>query len=654
MGVKVRPAALEAVRQRVNRWSGHPAAGPVMQCLCALGGGVALAGAAAGNILLPLPLALSTALGLGLPSFAAYAGGCLGYALFWGVDAGLEPMAAGLLAEACLCIFGDQLSQDNRWFGPGVAALFTLLVGFLFLLEQRFAPAAVWRLALRTLAASGGCILFRQALEGAQPPRWVLLAALCNGLAAISLGGFSLGMVAAAILCAAALYTPSALSMAALGGLALELQGTGGATAILVLAALAARERALWLLRGGLWLGTILLGILLTGAGPQLLAAALVGLPLSRLFPAARFFEAPRRTPAAENQRLEVAANLLARLGQCLSVVRPLEPDPETAAMFDKTADQVCRLCGQFDLCWGQRLRETCAALDQAAPAMTARGKAVPEDLPAAFTGQCRHLEGFLSSINRTLDEQSCRRQYRYRLRESRAALVCQYQALAQALSRRDEAADEAPRFTPELCCRSAGKRGAPLSGDQTASFQQGRWYYLLLCDGMGAGRAARAEAGAAITLLRQLLLAGAVPQEALNMLNSVYLLRDDGAFATVDLLKVDLVSGQASLYKWGAAPSYLKRKGQVEKIGTASPPPGIGVGEAHHPEEAKLSLAKGELLVLMSDGAGGEAAERFIRQYNGKTPKELASGILSCSEAQSGEDDRTTAVLALRRNLSL
>ena len=121
-----------------------------------------------------------------------------------------------------------------------------------------------------------------------------------------------------------------------------------------------------------------------------------------------------------------------------------------------------------------------------------------------------------------------------------------------------------------------------------------------------------------------------------------------------MDLLQADLTSGQASLYKWGGAPSYLKRKNQVEKIGTASPPPGIGVGEAHHPEEAKLSLAKGELLVLMSDGAGGEAAERMIRQYSGHAPQELASGILSCSEAQSGEDDRTAAVLALRRNLSL
>ena len=127
MGVKARPAAVEAIRQRVNQVSGHPAMGQVLKCLGAMAAGAVLAGAAVGGVLLPLPLALAAALGLGLESFAAYAGGCLGYAVLWGLDAGLEPMAAGLLAEACLCIFGDQLSRDNRWFAPGAATLFTIL-----------------------------------------------------------------------------------------------------------------------------------------------------------------------------------------------------------------------------------------------------------------------------------------------------------------------------------------------------------------------------------------------------------------------------------------------------------------------------------------------------------------------------------------------
>lgn len=285
---------------------------------------------------------------------------------------------------------------------------------------------------------------------------------------------------------------------------------------------------------------------------------------------------------------------------------------------------------------------------------MEARGKALPEDLPPAFWDRCRHGEGLLAAINRELDDRSCRRLARRRLAECRAVVFRQYQALARALARPPEATEEAARFAPTLCCRSLGRGGAPLSGDQTASFRRGPWYYVLLCDGMGSGRAARAEAGTAVAVLRLLLQAGVEAAEALELLNGLYILRDDGAFATVDLLRVSLVTGEGTLFKWGAAPSYLKTARTVERIGTASPPPGIGAGETHRPEETRLSLARGELLVLVSDGAGGEMAERFIRQYGGHAPEDLAAGVLRCTEAQADEDDRTAAVLALRRSASL
>ena len=219
----------------------------------------------------------------------------------------------------------------------------------------------------------------------------------------------------------------------------------------------------------------------------------------------------------------------------------------------------------------------------------------------------------------------------------------------------KNEAAEEAPRFIPELCCRSAGKGGAPLSGDQVAGFQQGKWYYLLLCDGMGAGRAARAEASAAIALIRQLLQTGSTAAEALTLLNSVYLLRDDGAFATVDLLQADLTSGQASLYKWGGAPSYLKRKNQVEKIGTASPAAGNRCGRGTPPGRGKAVLGEGR-----TTGAderrrrwrGGRAHDPPVQR-----PRAPRVGLRHPQLQRGPKRGRMIAprtVLALRRNLSL
>ena len=46
--------------------------------------------------------------------------------------------------------------------------------------------------------------------------------------------------------------------------------------------------------------------------------------------------------------------------------------------------------------------------------------------------------------------------------------------------------------------------------------------------------------------------------------------------------IRDSLDTGHATLYKWGAAPSWLLRRGSAEKIGTATPPPGISVTDVY------------------------------------------------------------------------
>ena len=41
----------------------------------------------------------------------------------------------------------------------------------------------------------------------------------------------------------------------------------------------------------------------------------------------------------------------------------------------------------------------------------------------------------------------------------------------------------------------------------------------------------------------------------------------EDGGFTTVDLLQIDLFSGKSAVYKLGAAPTYLRRGGVVERL---------------------------------------------------------------------------------------
>ena len=187
-------------------------------------------------------------------------------------------------------------------------------------------------------------------------------------------------------------------------------------------------------------------------------------------------------------------------------------------------------------------------------------------------------------------------------------------------------------------------KDGETVSGDAGTYFKrEDGTLYVLLCDGMGTGEPAAGLSADCVHLLGDLLRAGVAPLDALRILNGTYLLRGDGCFSTVDLLHIDLTSGEAELLKWGAAPSYLRCGDTVKKLGTASLPPGVGVGGDHAPERYRLSLRGGEMLVLVSDGAGD--AESAVAGFAGDSPRELAALLIAGLPA---EDDMTAVAVAL------
>lgn len=77
------------------------------------------------------------------------------------------------------------------------------------------------------------------------------------------------------------------------------------------------------------------------------------------------------------------------------------------------------------------------------------------------------------------------------------------------------------------------------------------------------------------VRLLREFLEAGIEPVSALRTLNAALMLRGEegGGFTTIDLLALQRPTGAGTLYKYGAAPSYLKRGGCVTRVtGRACP----------------------------------------------------------------------------------
>ena len=137
----------------------------------------------------------------------------------------------------------------------------------------------------------------------------------------------------------------------------------------------------------------------------------------------------------------------------------------------------------------------------------------------------------------------------------------------------------EKPLFTVEFGAAAHAAGGQSVSGDALDQFcdTSGR-AQMLLCDGMGTGRAAAVDGQMAAKLTAQLLRAGFAAESAARLVNVALGLKgaEQEAGATLDLLTVDLYTGRAGLFKAGAAPSFLVRGGVPRMLDGASLPMGV------------------------------------------------------------------------------
>jgi serine/threonine protein phosphatase PrpC len=487
--------------------------------------------------------------------------------------------------------------------------------------------------------AMGSTRVFSVAAKGRNPVTdWLTLSLAVLALAQISpFSSLSLGFLAAGIL-----STQAPLPAAALAGLALDLSRITPVpmTAVMCLT---------FLLR--LIPGLPRLVSYFSPAFMYLLVAPLSGVfqwspviplalggSLGALLPPQTPISHRRGETGLAQVRLELAATALGQTEQILSEIVEYPIDEE--AIMSKAVDRACGCCP---------CRKHCPDLEAAAKlpvSLLHRPLVTVEDLHFF----CRKRGRMLLELRRGQDQYRTIRADRDKQKEYRWALIQQYrflcsflQELSNQLPRRGE--NLQPRYIPSIAVRSAGLEAA--NGDRCLWFAgTGCLYYVLLCDGMGTGIGAEAEGRTAANLLKRMLTAGYPAEHALRSLNSLCTLRNRAGAVTVDLAQVDLRRGQLTLYKWGGAPSWLVSGQRAEKIGTAAAPPGLSVTDTRETVD-KLSLRRGETLILLSDGVDGEAAMRRISELTNLTPGEMAPRVLQYGRG-NGSDDATAAVIRL------
>jgi stage II sporulation protein E len=96
--------------------------------------------------------------------------------------------------------------------------------------------------------------------------------------------------------------------------------------------------------------------------------------------------------------------------------------------------------------------------------------------------------------------------------------------------------------------------------------------------------------------------------RELLDMLNSFLRLRCESSAqecsATLDLLQLDTVSGEAIFFKSGAAPTYVCHGGNLFKLRSRTMP--LGILAEPDVKEMHIDLDAGDMVVMMSDGVTG------------------------------------------------
>ena len=140
------------------------------------------------------------------------------------------------------------------------------------------------------------------------------------------------------------------------------------------------------------------------------------------------------------------------------------------------------------------------------------------------------------------------------------------------------------------------------VSGDAIRFFEaEDDYFCALLSDGMGSGESAAAASGICTEFLETMLKAGATRKTALRMCGDLVRTQGEECSATVDLLIMDLCYGGATFIKSGAAPSYIKRGGEILRVRSRTMP--LGILHSPDAEQINAEVKAGDILVLLSDG---------------------------------------------------
>lgn len=585
-----------------------------------------------------------------------FAGVFLGSLLVSGGSGGVLYAAAVMICFACRMVFRDTKLGKNRVFlpvsgglavicikGSGLLADFSLRSVLLLVFEGVLCMGTSLLFSLTkedkpsNLYLGGAALTLIAALFAFEPMRvlgLISLARLVASMAVIAVGffygsgaGAGVGVLLGALFDMAVFSRPHIAFIYGLGGLLVG----GGKTS----------PRPL---RAAMWIVGCLSALIWNGAAAENTAIAtecIVSGGALMFMPQKNWSRLEKRfLSKGFVQREEIQPEMsvaIEALGEEVAQPQPKRRGNEMQKVLDRAADGVCATCADARDCWRYDYTATSAALMGVGEVAKGKSEVTTADFPRNFAQRCKRLDKLCKEINRQLMASRARQGAVKRREESAALMKRQYEGMSTLFKDVSGAKEKGKMaiISAKIDSQSRCRRGESVCGDSFCHFvTEDMRQIVLLSDGMGSGSHASIASKKAIDMLRQLISAGASLAAATQAVTPVLEAKFEAmGFVTLDMLQLDLKSGEGIFIKYGASPSLVLRGETQQKVWHQSLPAGLGEEGAM----LKVNLKVGDKVVMVSDGV------TLPQSFEG-------SGHEICHQLISGraEDDCTAIVITV------
>ena len=211
----------------------------------------------------------------------------------------------------------------------------------------------------------------------------------------------------------------------------------------------------------------------------------------------------------------------------------------------------------------------------------------------------------------------------------------------------------EEPKYQIELGVTQHICQNGNFCGDNYKYFEtEDGKLIIILSDGMGTGVRAAVEGAMACEIMSTLIKCNIEFEIALKITNTTLLMNpNEESLATLDIISINLYTGEAEFIKAGAPATFIKSNGKTKKVFETSLPVGILKNINYYNEKATLKSK--DKIIMMSDGViypENELINDKTIKWEDNSSKEISNYIVKKSlEHRKSENDDDITVLAIK-----